>query len=230
MPAPSPHRCTDCGYAIDTLRRDDDCPECGRPVASSLPEARCGSYWQQGHYARGFVEPLLRPKRMWENVRPERSVHSIKLLVLGCVIAAIPMGVSLAFTEGAHAVHATYAITFSLVMAFVLVCLCLLEACGFAFIAWRRGWSRSIGHVFGAVSHAAPVWIVSGVLGGVAWQVAAHWSALWTVRPLVVQGQTVLPQGWIVWVMMMVALGIGLVCYEASAYFGMFRLRYTSRG
>jgi hypothetical protein len=224
------HRCTDCGYALDSLDPRDGCPECGRPVASSMPGARSGSCWQRGRFFGGAVESLVRPKGVWEDVRPERPWNAFALLVIGCALASVPMGLSLALATGTHASHWSYGPRFSLVMWGVLVCLCLTEACGFAFIAWRRGWSRSVGHVMSAVAHGAPVWIVAGVLGGLAWQVVTQWDALWRVRPLVVQGQTVLPEGWIVWGVMVGAFGVGMVCYEASAYYGMTRLRYTSRG
>ncbi len=55
MPDPGPSRvpetvplCEKCGYVIDSLPPDSDCPECGRPIASSLAQARPGSAWQSG--------------------------------------------------------------------------------------------------------------------------------------------------------------------------------------
>jgi hypothetical protein len=39
-------RCEACGYPLQGLETSDHCPECGRPVAASLPSARPGTPWQ----------------------------------------------------------------------------------------------------------------------------------------------------------------------------------------
>lgn len=39
--------CEKCGYVIEGLDTDGNCPECGKPIAESLPERRIGTPWQQ---------------------------------------------------------------------------------------------------------------------------------------------------------------------------------------
>ena len=39
--------CESCGYEIGGLRKSGACPECGRPIARSVPDARRGSPWQR---------------------------------------------------------------------------------------------------------------------------------------------------------------------------------------
>ncbi len=40
--------CERCGYVIEGLETAGACPECGKPIAESLPERRVGTAWQQG--------------------------------------------------------------------------------------------------------------------------------------------------------------------------------------
>lgn len=48
--------CERCGYVVEGLATDGACPECGKPIAESLPERRVGTAWQR----KPGVVPLLR--------------------------------------------------------------------------------------------------------------------------------------------------------------------------
>lgn len=50
--------CERCGYSIEGLPRGGKCPECGRPVAQSLPEARRGTPWQRSPGAGAWLATL----------------------------------------------------------------------------------------------------------------------------------------------------------------------------
>lgn len=39
--------CERCGYVLEGLAPSGNCPECGKPIAESLPERRVGTPWQQ---------------------------------------------------------------------------------------------------------------------------------------------------------------------------------------
>lgn len=46
LPIPSEVLCESCGYRLAGLPPTTNCPECGTPAATSLPERRTGSPWQ----------------------------------------------------------------------------------------------------------------------------------------------------------------------------------------
>ena len=91
--------CERCGYVIEGLATDEVCPECGKPIAESLPERRVGSAWQR---RRGFVSALktgvhtvLHPLSMISILKPQsRSVNQLRGVY--CIMAAIfvALGVS----------------------------------------------------------------------------------------------------------------------------------------
>ena len=69
--------CERCGYSIEGLARESACPECGRPVAASLPEARVGSAWQRGPSFGAWLATMralaLHPARTVRTLRIERE-------------------------------------------------------------------------------------------------------------------------------------------------------------
>jgi predicted RNA-binding Zn-ribbon protein involved in translation (DUF1610 family) len=59
--------CERCGYVVEGLATQGACPECGKPIAESLPERRLGTAWQRGGSSRRLlrtaVDSLLAPSR-----------------------------------------------------------------------------------------------------------------------------------------------------------------------
>ncbi len=168
---------------------------------------------------------------MWERVRPAMAGRSFLLLVVSCELATLPMGVSL-WMGGPQTgrPHAMYPLSFALFSALGLLALSLTEAFGLAFIGWRRKWSNSPAHLLAVVGHASPGWIAGGVVSAIAWQALQRLPGVWMVSPVRIDGQVVLPGGWPVGLVMVLAGGVGLLCFEALAYVGMTRLRYTRAG
>ncbi len=89
--------CERCGYSIEGLPQETNCPECGRPVVESLPEARSGTAWQQDPSARSWARTLLallcHPRRTVRTFKIEReSSRSFAGLTM-TVAAALPSAV-----------------------------------------------------------------------------------------------------------------------------------------
>jgi predicted RNA-binding Zn-ribbon protein involved in translation (DUF1610 family) len=65
--------CEKCGYVIEGLETDGNCPECGKPIVESLPERRVGTPWQQkpgvGSLVRTWWMTLRHPLRTLDVMR-----------------------------------------------------------------------------------------------------------------------------------------------------------------
>ncbi len=61
LPIPSEVLCESCGYRLAGLPPTTNCPECGTPAASSLPERRTGSPWQLALSRAEPASPRPRP-------------------------------------------------------------------------------------------------------------------------------------------------------------------------
>lgn len=70
-------RCERCGYSTADLPTDGDCPECGFPIARSLPNTRPGSPWQQEPSVRSWLVTVwhvcCRPRRTLRQVSYRES-------------------------------------------------------------------------------------------------------------------------------------------------------------
>lgn len=66
--------CEACGYPIDGLPTHGTCPECGKPLAESLPERRTGTPWQQQATRTGCT-PLIQAMSatVWALLRHPRA-------------------------------------------------------------------------------------------------------------------------------------------------------------
>ncbi len=88
--------CERCGYVIEGLETSGNCPECGKPIAESLPERRVGTPWQQspgvGSLVRTWWMTLRHPLRTLDVMRVG-GVHAERVMGwLTCFIASILLG------------------------------------------------------------------------------------------------------------------------------------------
>lgn len=164
-PQPDWFLCERCGYRLDTLEPELPCPECGHPIAASLPSNRPGSRWQQrpgpiAYLATNWAT-VRRPWRRWGVVSP-RPANG--LLALNCLL----VGALLALGLGAPALLDGYdgeilgvsAITvFS--APFVLFSLSKIEAVGLRVLGARNNWriTRDVSQAI--IAHASIGWLLA---------------------------------------------------------------------
>lgn len=239
-PDPDALLCEACGYPIDGLPEDGNCPECGRPIAQSLPAARPGSPWQQRPSPQSWIDTnlaaLRAPAPLFSSllVDPRRGTG---LFVINTLIAAIGVLAPWYGTligdpvRSARLQHrhewstAAWAVPLqALFVALLFTSLTLVEWLGIQFYARRRG---------------------QRLTPAAAWQVCTHASVGWVaMSALMFLGILVTP------LLAMVGLGslfsgsasafifaippllgafAGLMIFESLVYVGVNRCRYANR-
>lgn len=228
MPPPHPSTllCEGCGYSIEGLPTTGACPECGRAIASSLPERRLGSPWQRGPSLRSWWQTslgLLRaPRAFWDQVRVDDPARG--LLVDQCWIAAaglalIPLIVFAPIHRWDTLLPLLVAALVILVLgASVLMGLTLIEATGARFFASRRGWRVPRAAAWSICAHAGVGWVLAGWLG-LALALLGHPAALLAGAP-----RAVLWSGWGA----LLGMTAGFLVFEVLVYLGVRRLRYAN--
>jgi hypothetical protein len=157
--------CETCGYRLDDINPSLPCPECGTPVAASLPAQRPGSRWQRKPGPIAYIATnwatVRHPVRRWRVVTPRQTTG---LLALNCFL----IGAALAIGLGAPSLldgfdQEILGISGLTILAapFVLFSLSKIEALGLRVLGARNGW-RTTKEVSNAiVAHASIGWLLS---------------------------------------------------------------------
>lgn len=224
--------CETCGYVLHGLPRESACPECGRPIASSLPEARAGTPWQQSGgakaWARTSLHALSRPTHTFGSLRPGPRDRALLLLNSAATAALLaiawwwsrePARLSLAVALlGAAAVFAG--------SFFGLLALTWIERVGLVFFARRRDERLTRAMASSICAHASVGWLLAGVLAFAAVAIA-ELAGLepWVVRPA---PNVVVIHSWVVTVPPVAGFFAGLMVFEVLAYLGARRCRFAN--
>jgi hypothetical protein len=169
----APHQllCESCGYPLDGIDQSGSCPECGMPIAESLPDRRPGSPWQQ----RPGVKPLLatqlgmllHPRAAWSTIRPvaHRALSlfgaNLAIAVILGTLALIPAG----------AAKPRYIFIYAVGFFLLLLSLTAVEYSGIRILGKRHGFRTTPGVALAVCAHASVGWIISGAaiaLGAIA--------------------------------------------------------------
>lgn len=177
--------CESCGYEIAGLPGESRCPECGRPVASSLPDQRPGSPWQQQPSPRSLLATNYRAIRdarsLYDMVRVDSGVGlaGCNLLLAAIFLVAPWAGVLIGdpvrrAAPGRHGIPAalwSIPTQIALVALFLLV-LTLIEWTGIQLLARTRSWRLTPEAAWQVCAHATVGWVITAVtswLGLIAW-------------------------------------------------------------
>lgn len=236
-----PLLCEGCGYVIEGLPRNNVCPECGRSIESSLPEARIGTIWQRADNP-GWREAwqtmramLWRPKSIIDTVRIDDH-RSWDLLTWCAKVASLIslLWTLVACTASLFSGDLQLFLCVCIAMGFVgfigfvlqglaIVLLVRIERIGMRFIGARHRWR--IDHTVSRVvcAHAAVGWLTGGVL------ISVSISAL-IVAMIATSDRKdpyLLPEA--LFVSYFGSWFLGLLHFESLVYLGMRRCRYANR-
>jgi hypothetical protein len=247
--------CEFCGYAVEELGAEGHCPECGRPIAASLPARRDGTPWQRRPSAvswwRTVCLVLRRPIGVWAIMRIEparaglgrvntwlaagfiatvaiaRLVREARLSRAG---ASPPDASWWSQAVSALTLAAWGALGFVALYGGALVGLSALtqvEAWGVRFFGKRRGWRVTPTVADAVCGHASVGWLIAATLwAACALAVDTGW-ARWAVAELNLPRPR--PSIWLRVLAPVSGFMIGLLIFEFLVYFGIRRNRFANR-
>lgn len=214
--------CETCGYTLEGQPPGSICPECGKPLAESLPERR--------DRVPGMWEVLTHPRSSFDAAAIEDPDVAGRRAMVRCMIAG-------AFITGAivvgwvpwwlvheglfnalfyTAVSVVGAAMMATVAGLILLLLTWIESRGLRFFGARRGFRATRPVAETVCSHACVGWIVG----------SAVWFAGWVVVGAGVVHELFVPLGLLLAVLGAVA---GLLIFEVLAYIGLRRCRFANR-
>jgi hypothetical protein len=88
IPAENDLLCEACGYTLNGLPDDSNCPECGKPIAESARAHRTRPLWEREHagFLRRFfsttVDVLFRPSRFYRTLATRGSVGDARTFAM----------------------------------------------------------------------------------------------------------------------------------------------------
>jgi len=248
-----PLLCETCGYRLTALPTDSVCPECGTPIAASLPAQRIGTRWQRRpgltSWARTNWDVLRHPNVTFRFLRLVpvgwRLLLAINLLIAAFLLvepyAGTFIGDPLRNTRAFNNPSAVALYAFSLVSRTVgagllLLGLTYVECLGIRFFAARRGWRITPHAAWQICAHASIGWVLMALLPLLALALLFTLNLFfgtemsrWTSRTINLRqyvGFTSTVGEVAAIGLTLAAYAVGLVIFETLVYAGVRRCRY----
>lgn len=229
--------CERCGYTLEGLDASANCPECGRPIADSLPSARTGTPFQNDPTWRGFLRQCAmlarEPGTLFARLRIRHTADTFMLLrsTAAASFAAVAPSCALLLAAAWRNVREQEILIGVLVAGLswvfvnvVLLSLTAVERIGVTFFATRRGWRVPPPVARTICAHAAPGWIAAAVL----------LNAGLFLMPVATRVVRDIPAPWRAWAegaavsLPLAGFVIGMLAFETLVYIGVQRCRYAN--
>jgi hypothetical protein len=172
--------CESCGYNLTSSEEGSRCPECGKPVADSLPSSHPGTPWQQRpglfSWARTCWNTLFRPGETFQSVstaRIPRGFLALNILLASALFAAPFTGVFIddwaraARGKGAAIESLAYLSAYgvqTLLVASLLLALTIFDVYGITLLGRTKGWRLTSRTAWIVCAHASAGWLVAAIL------------------------------------------------------------------
>lgn len=219
--------CEDCGYVIEGLPREGNCPECGKAVAQSLPERR--------DRVPTIRECLLHPVRCFDRLKMTHNKASARIRrcgfagLAGCITIMLYTLVANIY-YGGMSLGGLFVPLILLGPPIMLFCvvgfelLSLIESRGLRLIGKSRGFRITPAISQSVTTAGSAWWIVSGI--GLGLSVDPVMSSLGAARPS--------PPFWTTGRIILLSTSAFLFCFgflmfETMAYIGVRRCRFANR-
>ncbi|MEO0632013.1 MAG: hypothetical protein AAFY46_15010 [Planctomycetota bacterium] len=235
-PDPDAMLCVRCGYPLDDVSHEPACPECGTPVALSMPEIRTGSPWQRGPSITTWVRTLLalfRWRSLFDTIRIGRH-DGDWLLRINLALAALLLASAFAEDRIDEVfLHSRGSLAGLLGALLILMPgayaflrgLTAIERAGLQFFGNKRGGRITPGIARTVTAHASYGWVLSGLLAVVlaflGHSVFRTWYGslgTWWVLRLVPAHTAFAAAGFFT----------GLLVFETLSYLGAMRCRFAN--
>jgi hypothetical protein len=247
--------CEDCGYPVGDLPADGNCPECGRPVARSLPEHRPGTPLQSQEGLRSWFRTagrvLSKPRRTFRQVRIGPASARLRAFMLinttlaaaflvipwvGVLIGDPSRNANLRPGVSPHVVRFAVFVLATVGLASVLALLTWIEHIGIRFFARKRKWRLTKNAATQIVMHASVGWLAGAALNIIVMPavpaIVAGFGRRWAGQPtgrlsnLMFQSITI---GWsLVVIGIFVGFFIAMLWFEILVYFGVRACKFAA--
>lgn len=247
--------CERCGYVVEGLATEGACPECGKPIAESLPERRAGTAWQREPSAANLLRTwgmsLRHPIRTLD-VLAEKPAADTRLRRWTLLAAALLLSIGY-WQYGAINIVREEPLSGLVLIVLVLICtlavwpvllgLTLVETWGLGVISKARGFRIPLNTRRAITAHGCVGWLLAGVVVCV---VTAGFDVLHAVftKPLPEYDPSLPPfenyeavfgRATPMWldslsaVTRLLCVLAGFLFFETFAWLGLRRLKYANR-
>lgn len=208
------------------LPPEADCPECGQPIATSIPTHRVGPPWQNrlslSHWFTTVFGMIRRPGESFRTMRLDGPAWPARLFLISIAafvgffwgaydLIMIERGLLLSWVAGMAAAKTVLIMTY-------------IETLGVTFFSKRRGWRVPFGLAERVTCYASVGWVIAAAV--LAPLVGLYEAGLVESGVLRVTGHW---QPEYRWLLAAVGFGAAVLFFETLVYTGVRKVRFGNR-